>query len=152
MGMSFSMVSRPHPVLLYDGVCGLCNRVVQFVLRYDRLGAFRFAPLQSPFAARILRRHGLNPQVQNTLVVVLDLETAREQLLFRSDGALYLLRTLRQPWPLIARLAMVLPRAIRETGYRMVAGSRYRIFGKYDKCPLPTPEVVNRFLSTDTTP
>lgn len=146
------MESNSHPVLLYDGVCGLCNRVVQFVLGRDQGGVFRFAALQSPFAARILRRHGLHPEVQNTLVVVLNLDTSDEQLLVRSDGALYLLRTLRKPWPFIARLAMVLPPALRDLGYRMVAKSRYWIFGKHDTCPLPTPDVVNRFLDVDLSP
>jgi predicted DCC family thiol-disulfide oxidoreductase YuxK len=143
------MMSNSNPVLLYDGVCGLCSRVVQFVLSHDQGGVVRFAALQSPFAARILRRHGLDPEVQNTLVVVLNLETPHEQLLFRSDGALYLLRTLRRPWPFIARLAIVLPPALRDLGYRMVAKYRYRIFGKHDTCPLPKPDVVSRFLDVD---
>ena len=141
-----------HPVLLYDGVCGLCNRVVQFVLHYDRNCVFRFGALQSAFAGRILRRHGLDPECQNTLVVVLNLDTEQEQLLFRSDGALYLLRQLRQPWPLLARMASFFPRVLLENGYRFVAASRYRIFGKYESCPLPRPDVVNRFLDADVVP
>jgi len=138
------------PVLLYDGVCGLCDRVVQFVIRHDRQGAFRFAALQSVFAARILRRHGLDPAFQNSLVIVLKLETTQERLLFGSNGALYLLQALEPPWPFLARFTMILPHALRELGYRLVAASRYRVFGKYDTCPLPSPDVRSRFLDAAT--
>jgi len=146
------MSDDSNPVLLYDGVCGLCDRVVQFVIRHDRQAVFRFAALQSAFAARILRRHGLDPAVQNSLVIVLNLETTRERLLVGSNGALYLLRALEGPWPFLARMAMILPRGLRELAYRLVADYRYRIFGKYESCPLPSPDVVSRFLDTGTTP
>jgi len=143
------MVGSAHPVLLYDGVCGLCNRVVQFVLRRERAPVFRFAALQSPFAARILQRHKLQGRGLDTLVVVLNINTESEKLLFQSDGALNLLRQLRQPWSFLAGLGMLFPRAFRESGYRYVASRRYRLFGKSDSCALPAPDVASRFLDTD---
>jgi len=149
MGKAVSMPVEPHPILLYDGVCGLCNRAVRFVLRHDRDARFRFAALQSRFAAEILSRHHLGSQSMETMVVVLHPAMPNEQLLVRSDGALYLLRNLAQPWPALARLAALLPHAVRDAIYRFVATWRYSIFGKYDSCPLPAPEVKRRFLDHD---
>mgnify|MGYP001381482332 CR=1 FL=1 len=91
-----------HPIVLYDGVCGFCNRSVQFTLRRDPGGIFRFAPLQSGLAARILARHGANPSDLDTMYLVLDYDEAcgnrreegksGESLLSRSDAALFVLQ------------------------------------------------------------
>ena len=91
-----------HPIILYDGVCGLCNRLNQFVLRRDREGIFRFASLQSPLAARILARHGSNPQDLDTVYVVLNHDLTKqaqwdERLLPRSEAVIFVLKRL---WPL----------------------------------------------------
>ena len=83
-----------HPIILYDGVCGLCNRVNQFVLRRDPEGVFRFASLQSAVAARILARHGANPEDLDTVYVVVDFELPEERLLPRSDAVIFILKQL----------------------------------------------------------
>ena len=80
-----------HPILLYDGGCGLCNRFVQFILRRDRNAVFRFASLQSALAAPILTRHGANPGVLDTVYVALNHELPNEYLLTRSDAVLFVL-------------------------------------------------------------
>jgi predicted DCC family thiol-disulfide oxidoreductase YuxK len=135
-----------HPILLYDGVCGLCNRLNQFVLRCDPKGLFRFAALQSSLAAGILARHGLNAADLDTVYVVLNYNEAGESLRPRSDAALYVLEQLGGIWRFFAFILKPVPRPLRDVGYRLIARSRYRIFGRYDTCPLPSAETRARFL------
>jgi len=136
----------PHPILLYDGVCRLCHRLVQFILRRDPSALFRFASLQSPFAARILARHGANPSDLDTVYVVLNHNEPHESLLARSDAVPFVLTQLGGPWRPAARAFRLVPRPLRDWAYRQVARTRYRIFGRNETCPLPTPESGDRFL------
>lgn len=135
-----------NPVLLYDGVCGLCNRLVQFILRRDRDGVFRFASLQSEFAARVLRRHGASPDALDTFYVVANYGGDDEYLLSRSDAAVYTLKKLGGMWNVLGLFMDVLPRRLRDGAYGIVARNRYRIFGRFDTCPLPSANVRARFL------
>ena len=139
-------MERTHPVLLYDGVCGLCNQVVQFTLRYDRRDVFRFAALQSELAARVLARHGESAKDLNSVYVVLDMEQAGERLLGRSDAVICLLRTLGGRLRAPAAVYGVLPRSVRDILYSLVARNRYRLFGKFETCPVPEPGVRAKFL------
>ena len=135
-----------HPILLYDGVCGLCNRLVQFILRRDRAAIFRFASLQSPLAASILTRHAASPADLDTVYVVLNLNAANESLLARSDAVLYVLKHLGGIYKLAAFVLEPIPRPFRDWLYNVIARNRYRIFGRYDTCPIPTAETKMRFL------
>lgn len=133
------------PIILYDGVCGLCNRLNRFVLARDRPGRFRFAALQSALAGEILARHGRDPRDLDTLYLVLAHGRPDERLLQKSDAALWILRELGGPWRAAGALR-VLPRRVRDLGYDAVARTRYRLFGRYDSCPLPDPRHRARFL------
>jgi predicted DCC family thiol-disulfide oxidoreductase YuxK len=135
------------PILFYDGVCGLCDRTVQFVLRHDRAGRFRFATLQSGVARAILTRHGRDARDLDTMYLVLDADTPGERLLCKSDGILAVLRELGGSWRLLAA-AQLVPRGLRDWAYDWVARNRYRWFGRYDHCALPRPEVRERFLDS----
>ena len=135
-----------HPILLYDGVCGLCNRLIQFVLRHDHNDEFRFASLQSPFAAQILARHGAIASDLNTVYIVLHHQDPAESLLERSDAAVFILRQLGGFWTITGNALAALPRPLRDWAYRQVANSRYRIFGRYESCPIPSAETRRRFL------
>ena len=141
-----------HPILLYDGVCGLCNRFVQFILRHDRNAIFRFASLQSALASRILARHNLNPSDLDTVYVVVNPDSqnpngaSTELLLSRSGAALFVLKHLSAPWPAAAFLLQLLPNFLRDSVYNAIARRRYRIFGRSATCPLPAPQDRNRFL------
>ena len=135
-----------HSVLLYDGLCALCNRWVRFILKSDREDVFRFASLQSPLAAQVLLRHGVSTQSLDTVYVVLDFEQPSERLLARSHAAIEVLRQLGPIEKAAATALLLLPRAIRDAFYDFVARNRYRSFGKYDSCPLPDPEFRSRFL------
>ncbi len=132
------------PVLLYDGVCGLCNRLVRFVIKRDRYDQFRFASLQN--ATAILERHGNSPQDLDTMYVVANFGQPTEQLLARSDAIIFLLAALGGLWRPAAILLGLLPRCVRNPLYNFVARNRYRIFGKYDTCPLPDPKDRSKFL------
>lgn len=134
-----------HPVLLYDGVCGLCNRTVQFVLRYDREKKFRFAALQSAFAAKLLAKKGVDASDLNSFYIVVIREEG-EVLLERSDAVLFVMERLPGIWPAVARVLRLIPRGIRDWGYRVIARSRYQLFGKYDTCPLPSEADRERFI------
>lgn len=132
-----------NPVLLYDGVCGLCNRLVQFVLRRDRRARFRFASLQSDYAARVLNPHGLDPHDLNTLYVL-----NGERLITRADAVIFILRELGGPWRAAGTALGIFPKPLRDWGYGVVARHRYGVFGKYEACLLPEKQFQNRFLDT----
>jgi predicted DCC family thiol-disulfide oxidoreductase YuxK len=136
----------PHPILLYDGVCGLCNRFVQFILRRDRNATFRFASLQSPFAARILARHGVNPTALDTVYVVVNHDLPGESLLSRSDAASFVFKQLGGLWRPAASLLQLLPKFLCDAVYNTVARHRYRIFGRSEVCTLPSDADRSRFL------
>ena len=137
------MSDSANPVVLYDGVCGLCNRLVRFVLKYDRRAHFRFASLQSAYAARILQRFNLDPDDLDTVYVV---QESTEELSSRSGAVIFLLRELGGFWPSVALVLRLFPKSLRNWGYGVVARGRYRVFGKYDSCPLPEERYQDRFL------
>lgn len=135
-----------RPVLLYDGECGLCNALVRFLLRRDVTGRMRFAPLQSAPAQAYLRARGLPTEDFDSLVFVPDWERAElGGPLLRTDGALAALAEIGGVWRVVARLR-VLPTWLRDPFYKIVARSRYALFGKYRPSPLPEPEWARRFI------
>jgi len=136
----------PNPVIFYDGVCGLCNRLVRFVLKRDAHDRFRFASLQSDFAAQVLAKHGASPQQLDTMYVMLDLGLPDERLASRADAAIAVLKELGRFWSFLGVLLGFLPRWLRNWGYDRVARNRYRIFGKFDSCPLPEAKHRHKFL------
>ena len=135
-----------NPILLYDGVCGLCNRLVQFSLKRDASHRLRFASLQSDFAARILQRHGLNPRDLDTVYLVEDCGRPEERLWARSDAVNSVLRQIGGPWTVAAALLRTVPRWLRDWAYKIVARNRYRVFGRSDSCILPEAKYRDRFL------
>jgi len=129
------------PILLFDGVCNLCNGITAFVIRHDPPpGRFRFAALQSESGQRLLREHGLPTDDLHTFVLI-----ERGRALVRSSAGLHVLRGLGLPWCLLYPLVIV-PRPLRDAAYRFIARNRYRWFGKRDACMTPTPEIAQRFL------
>lgn len=139
------MPSPSQTLVLYDGVCGLCNRLVAFLLRHDRRDQFRFAPLQSEFAQTLLHGHALNTSDFDTVVVLADFGKPAERALTRSQAALWAVGQLGGIWKLFA-IAQIVPHRLREALYLFVARRRYQVFGKYDECPLPRPEERHKFF------
>ena len=133
-------------IVFYDGICGLCNRLVQFLLKRDRHDRLRFASLQSDFASRVLSRHGIDPKDLDTVHVVEHYQQSNERVLDRSDAILRAGRELGGIWAFAAKLGSVVPRPLRNLFYRFVANNRYRVFGKYETCMLPEPQHRVKFL------
>ena len=133
-------------IVFYDGVCGLCNRLVQFLLKRDTHDRLRFASLQSDFASKVLSRHGIDPKDLDTVHVVENYDQATERVLNRSDAILRAGRELGGLWSFASKLGSVVPRPLRNLFYRFVATNRYRVFGKYETCMLPQPEHRGKFL------
>ena len=132
-------------LLLYDGVCGLCSRVLQFVLEHDRRGVFSFAPLQGETGRAMVSRWGGNPDELTTFYVFANYRTASARLLARSDAALFIAEEIGWPWKAFAAVR-VMPKVLRDPVYDLVARTRYRLFGRLDQCLLPRPEVRSRFV------
>jgi len=135
-----------NSILLYDGVCGLCNHFVQFCLRHDKSSRLRFASLQSGFAARVLQRHAMNPADLDSLYLVEDYEARTERISSHSDAVISALRLLSSSWFAVAAVLRIVPRRLRDWGYRLVARNRYRIFGRSTSCILPEARYRNKFL------
>ena|ERR1700752_4374033 len=132
-------------IVLYDGVCGLCNRAVQFLLKRDRHDVFRFAPLQSELAATVLKRHRIDPSKLDTVYAILNHGQSDELLLAKSDAALFFARTLGGFWSL-GGLCRIIPRSLRNALYDFVARHRYRVFGQSESCMLPDPRHRHKFI------
>jgi predicted DCC family thiol-disulfide oxidoreductase YuxK len=132
------------PVLLYDGVCGVCNRSVRTILRFDPTGPLRFAALESVFAKAIIERH---PDIRDvdSVVFVDHPGQPSERVAVRSEAVLRVVDYLGGPWRVFGT-ARIIPTRLRDRLYDRFAAIRYRVFGKYDSCPLPTPEVRARFV------
>jgi predicted DCC family thiol-disulfide oxidoreductase YuxK len=136
------------PVLLFDGECGLCNRVVRLLLRLDDQEVLRFAPLQGPSAQGFLRVHGLPTDDFDTLVFVPDWsQRDTPDFLQRTAGVIAALRHCGGAGRLLADLLAIFPTALRDAGYRIIARLRYKFFGPWRACPLPRPEWTARFLA-----
>lgn len=128
------------PVLLYDGVCNLCNGIVRFTVRFDSTGVFRFAPLQSPVGRTLLERRGLPTDDFDSFVLV-----EGDDHYTKSTAALRVVRRLDGPFPLLYPL-VYLPRGLRDRVYDLVADYRYRVFGRTEECQVPEPEIRERFV------
>jgi predicted DCC family thiol-disulfide oxidoreductase YuxK len=140
-GMAAQKGSDSHPIVLFDGVCNFCNRSVNWIIRRDRRGRFRFAALQSEAGTALQERHGLDPSALDTLVLVED-----GRVYVKSTAALRILRRLRSRWRALYGLIAV-PRPVRDFAYDWFARRRYRWFGKRDECMVPTADVRERFLT-----
>jgi predicted DCC family thiol-disulfide oxidoreductase YuxK len=133
-------------VVFYDGVCGLCDRFLRFLLRRDRRRRILFAPLQGTLARAVLERRGFNPSDLDTMYAVADWQGPSERVLARSRAVLYTLGQLDGAWPVLAGMARLVPVAAADAVYRLVAKVRYRAFGRLESCPIPPPEWRDRFL------
>lgn len=129
-----------RPIIIYDGHCRLCSGFVQFVLRRDPQGRFRFIAAQSPLGAAIYRHYRFDPVDYETNILLED-----GQPWFKSEGSIRMFVKLGFPWSLFA-LGRVLPLALRDRLYDLIARNRLRWFGARSTCHLPAPEHAGRFL------
>ena len=127
-----------HPIVLYDGICNLCNQSIQFILRHEADDKLRFVSQQSDLAQRLMASHNL--QHVNSIVF-----WKSGQVFTKSDAAIAIVRHLRAPYRWLSLLALI-PKRIRDYVYTLVAKLRYRIFGKSDHCLVPSEATRSRFL------
>jgi predicted DCC family thiol-disulfide oxidoreductase YuxK len=136
-------------LMLFDGLCGFCNRAVQWVVRRDHADRFRFVPQQSALAASILSRHGIDREAMlqsNSVYLVLDFGSDHERLLAQSDVTVNLLLRLGDRFRVFGYLLRAVPAFLRNAAYRLFARNRYRLSGRYKVCPLPTDAERMKFL------
>jgi predicted DCC family thiol-disulfide oxidoreductase YuxK len=150
IGMSSGEAQRssagngPH-LVLYDGVCALCNGFTRFVLARDRQAFFHFASLQSAVGTKLIARLGARPQDLTTIYVVENYTGATPRAFTKSRAVLFIAG--RLGWPSkAATLLGALPTFLLDTVYDLVARYRYQVFGRYDQCPLPPPDRRSRFV------
>ncbi|MNW36350.1 hypothetical protein D3C74_133630 [compost metagenome] len=130
-----------HAVVLFDGVCHMCQGAVKFIIKRDPVGRFKFASLQSGTAERLLSNNGI--RAEDKLGTIVLIENGNKYT--RSTAALRIAKGLRFPWPILYCLSIV-PPVIRNAVYKWIAANRYRWFGKDDACMVPTPEIRKRFI------
>lgn len=135
-----SLQQSSKPVVLFDGVCNLCNESVLFVIKRDPKGKFRFAALQSDFGSRVLKQHQLDQTKLHSIILVED-----DKITDRSTAALRIAKRMSGLWPLLYGF-IVVPAFIRNFFYDWISRNRYKWFGKKDECMIPTPELKARFL------
>jgi len=131
------------PVIFFDGVCNLCNKSIDFILKRDSSKNFRFASLQSEAAKSLLKNKSIDLQSIRTIILLKDGKT-----FYRSDAILEIVRQLSAPWPLLYVFKIV-PRFIRDGMYNLVSKHRYNWFGKQDTCRVPSKEERARFLEEE---
>lgn len=127
-------------VVLFDGVCHLCNSSVNFIIRHDPRKQFKFTPLQSSTGQDLLREYGLATENFETVVLIEDRKSYT-----RSTAALRVARRLNNLWPL-TYMFIIIPQFMRDAIYVLIAKNRYKWFGKREICMMPTPDVKERFL------
>jgi len=132
--------TRP-PVLIFDGVCNLCEALVIFIIKRDKGAVFRFATAQSETGQRLQKQYGVDAIGDTTMILLKD-----DHIFVQSDAAIQVAKQLDGPWKLLAVLA-VIPRPLRDACYRWIGNNRYKWFGSKSHCLMPTRELEARFIS-----
>jgi len=137
-------------IVFYDGLCGFCDKTVQYILERDRRQSrFQFAPLQSALAERTLPKHGKDPKDLNTLYLLVNPGEPDEAVYQKSDAAIRIFRALGGGSKLLSYLIAAFPRPLRDWGYDRVAKVRYRLYGKMNACRIPSKEDRAKFIGED---
>ena len=134
--------SQRGDLIIFDGVCNLCEASVNFIIRHDKDGVFRFVPSQSQLGGALQQRYGVNTAGLDTVVLIRD-----GQIYTESDAGVRIASTFDGPWRLLGLVRWV-PRPLRDWVYRRIANNRYAWFGRKDVCSMPTPDLRRRFLET----
>lgn len=143
--MSDQAIVEPHDLILYDGVCGLCDRFVQFLIARDSHDRYRFAALQSDLGHQAVARHGGDPDAVSTVYLIEHWGTDQERARVRGKAAMYAIDRLGGGWR-VPGLLRFLPAFLLNAGYAVVARFRYRLFGRLDACPTPSAATRGKFL------
>ncbi|WP_396596724.1 thiol-disulfide oxidoreductase DCC family protein [Dokdonia sp. R86516] len=131
-------------IILFDGVCNLCNGAITFIIQRDKKDLFRYAPLQSEIGKELAAKHHIDLDKVDSIILVTE-----DKAYAKSTAALHIAKQLSAGWPLLA-VFLILPKFFRDAVYDFIARNRYKWFGKKEACMIPTPELKSKFL--DTTP
>jgi predicted DCC family thiol-disulfide oxidoreductase YuxK len=134
------MTEKEHAVILFDGICNFCNDRINFIIRHDKRDYFRYTPMQSETGMKIMKENNLDATSPDSFFLV---ENGKSY--DRSTAALRIVRKLSGAWPLLY-FFIIVPKFLRDIGYKIVAKNRYKWWGKKDACMIPTPEVRQKFL------
>lgn len=129
-----------HSIILFDGVCNLCNEAVNFVIKRDTGNVFKFTPLQEKQGVLLLKMHAVDTQKLDSIVLI-----ENEKVYVKSSAALRIARKMSNLWPLFFVL-LIIPSFIRDGVYDFIAKNRYKWFGKKEQCMIPTPGFREKFL------
>lgn len=133
-------IIKKHPILLFDGVCNLCNSSVQLVIKNDTKNIFLFAPLQKPEVVKYLEKHHPNLNQIDSIILI-----TRKKTYTKSSAALTVAKHLKGLYPLLY-VFYIIPKPIRDLFYDFIAKNRYKWYGKQEQCMIPTTELKNKFL------
>lgn len=133
-------MNPPDQILLFDGVCNLCNSLVRFIIRHDRIARIKFSPVQSMAGCALLSQYKISADDTDSVVYISD-----SKIFLRSSAVLHLLRDIGGGWKLFYWF-IIIPRFVRDFFYNLIAKNRYRIFGRRDICMVPSDNFKNRFL------
>lgn len=128
-----------HAIILFDGVCNLCNQSVQFIISRDPSGFFRFASIQSEIGKELIRKHGEIEDIDSIILL------ENQESFLKSDAVIRISSHLKGGYSLL-RIFQVIPRPIRDRIYDIIAKNRYKWFGRRNSCMIPTEEISKRFL------
>ena len=138
--MDKSLAALPENIVIFDGLCNLCEFSVNFIFEHDTVGHFSFTPAQSPLGASLLKHFGINTSRLDTVVLV-----RGDRAFTRSAAAIEIASRLDMPWNLLSVFQAV-PESLRDMIYDLIAQNRYQLFGKKEQCMLPSEELRRRFL------
>ncbi|QJP35532.1 DUF393 domain-containing protein [Nonlabens sp. Ci31] len=127
-------------IVLFDGVCNLCNAAILFIIKRDKNDRFRFAPLESEVGKKLLAKYQIDPSKIDSIVLV-----SGDSAFAKAGAALRISKHLTGLWPLLYSL-IIIPSLISDTVYDFIARNRYKWFGKKESCMIPTPELKSKFL------
>ena len=128
-------------IILFDGVCNLCSKSVNFIIKYDKADHFRFASIQSEAGKKIIKKYLIDTNKNDSIILI-----SNENISYRSNAVFTILFYLKTIWRILL-IFSVLPSPIRDLFYRIIAKSRYRFFGKNDICMTPSEEIKSKFIS-----
>ena len=129
---------KNHPLVLFDGICNLCNGTVDFIIKYDKHRRFRFVPLQSDAGKKLIEKHNISLNTDSVILI------ENCQIYLESDAVLEIFLQMSGPWKLL-RVLRIIPRKLRDNIYRWIARNRYKWFGTKKTCRAPKPEEKELF-------
>ncbi len=136
----FMEIPKDKKIILFDGVCNLCNSSITFVIKHDPKDLFRYAPLQSDIGKSLLQKHQIDSEKVDSIILV-----DQEKAYTKSAAALHIARSLSGAYPLLA-IFLIIPAFIRNLVYDYIARNRYKWYGKKESCMIPTPALKAKFL------